>query len=115
MSFVHDQGVTRSPRQLRAEFLKYAADGLLTSIPFLHTDDHPLDNGYWKMAIGTNTLVRGQADLWLYKGPGTYVPQELEEKLQDHQALADKNLNSTESTYEPTPDYHFRNNCREEW
>jgi hypothetical protein len=85
---------------LREDFKKYCHLGLYTSLPFLYEHNGPIKSHHWKATLGATTLYRGQADLWLYAGLETQLPEEMRRTKQENRDRAKRNLTSTSESYQ---------------
>lgn len=96
----HGNRLEKSPRELREDFKKYCHLGLYTSLPFLYEHNGPIKSHHWKATLGATTLYRGQADLWLYAGLETQLPEEMRRTKQENRDRAKRNLTSTSESYQ---------------
>ena len=94
----HDFGNTKSPRQLRLQFIQFAHFGLWSSIPYLHPQKE-LQNYHWTAAMGMNRLPKNAADFFLYTGLKGTMPKEAREKVQHQMKTTTDNLTADEQTY----------------
>ena len=95
-----------TPRELRQDFMQNCHRGIYTSLPYMY-DAGPeglIQNHHWHAAMNGQRFLRGQSDMWLYRGLSARIPDEFIEKRKRREAIVEANLTSTAATYETIPD-----------
>lgn len=93
----------QTPRELRQDFMAYCHQGFYTSLPYLYEHGGVIQNFHWKSTLMACRMTRGQGDMWLYRGLGYALPQDMVDARKAKQDLVRRNLDSTATTYQRMP------------
>ena len=94
----HNVGLRFTPFELRQRFLSFSHLGLYTSLAFLSRDQR-FRPSHWHSGLNSAPLGNNQRDLFLYEGPNSVVPENLQELRAPKLAVAASNLESKVYTY----------------
>lgn len=94
----------QTPRELRADYMQHCHRGVYTSLPYLYEPNGPVNNHHWHATISGQRFLRGQADLWQYRGLRYSIPAEFLEARKRREKTVEENVDSTVETYQKIPE-----------